>query len=76
MSKLFIRKRGLPAAEWWVNYISTINPQPTLESSEIVIKEDLAKQGIVYKHNGTFKFNAWLEFKTEEQRNWFLLRWS
>ena len=76
MSKLFIRERGLPAAKWWVNYISTINPQPTLESSEILIKEDLAKQGIVYNHNGTFKLNAWLEFKSEEQKNWFLLRWS
>ena len=76
MSKLFIRERGLPAAKWWVNYISTINPIPSLETSEIVIREDLDKQGIEYKDSGSWQLDAWLEFKTEEQKNWFFLRWS
>ena len=76
MSKLFIRERGLPAAKWWVNYITTINPTPTLENSEIVIREDLDKQGIEYKDSGSWQLDAWLEFKTEEQKNWFFLRWS
>ena len=75
MSKLFIRERGLPAAKWWVNYISTINPIPSLETSEIVIREDLDKQGIEYKDSGSWQLDAWLEFKTEEQKSWFLLTW-
>lgn len=76
MIRLFIREKGSPAAEWWFNYITTINPQPTLENSEIAIKEDLAKQGIEFKDSGSWQLDAWLEFKTEEQKNWFLLRWS
>ena len=74
--KLFIRERGNTPARWWVNYITTVNPQPVLKFSEKVIKEDLSKQGIEYKDSGGLNLAAWLEFKTEQQRNWFLLRWS
>ena len=74
--KLFIRERGSPVAGWWVNYITTVNPQPVLKFSEKVIREDLYKQGIEFKDNGSWQLDVWLEFNTAQQRDWFLLKWS
>ena len=74
--RLFIREKGVPPAKWWINYITTVNPQPLLKFSEKVIKEDLAKQDIKFVDNGSWQLDVWLEFKTAQQRDWFLLKWS
>lgn len=70
MSKLFIREKGMEPAKWWKNYVSSF---PI--GKEYVIN-DLEEQCIEFKDNGSYQLDAWLEFKTEKQRDWFILRWS
>ena len=70
MIKLFIREKGMEPAKWWKNYVSS------LPLGKDYVNEDLKKQCIKFKDNGSYQLDAWLEFKTEQQRNWFLLRWS
>lgn len=57
-------------AKWWKNYVSSF-PIGTK-----YVLNDLKEQCIEFKDNGTFQLDVWLEFKTEQEKNWFLLKWG
>lgn len=79
--KLIIREKGNPSPSWWCNFIQSQPITPALkylsERDKVdVLKETLSGMNITFCVEGTSLRNVWLEFETEEEKNWFLLRWS
>lgn len=69
--KLTIRENGNLSAKWWRNFIS-YHRFDNEKECRLKLREDNIKICV----RGESQHTAWLEFQSEQDRDWFLLKWT
>lgn len=81
MIKLTVRTNGSGAPQWWHNFVEAHNTENMLQFLPVdgkmkFLRTILSKQNISLCAANITMYDVWLEFETEQDKNWFILKWS